>query len=78
VPKLPNTVDSPMYDNIMISYNRPGEGSVRQFGFFRPYFRVLAGIFPYFTNKSRDLTKKKGSVRQYPPRVYRGINLGHS
>jgi len=29
------------------------------FGFSRPYFRVLAGIFPYFTNKFKDLTKKK-------------------
>jgi len=32
---------------------------VRQFGFFRRYFRVLAEIFLYFTNKFRDLTKKE-------------------
>jgi len=26
-------------------------------GFSREYFRVLAGIFPYFTNKFTDLTR---------------------
>jgi len=36
------------------------------FGFSRPYLRVLAGIFPYFTNKFKDLTKKQNSVFRGP------------
>ena len=38
------------------------------FGFSRPYFRVLAGIFPYFTNKFKNLTKKLKKYRPYSQR----------
>jgi len=34
--------------------------------FSRPYFRVLAGVFPYFTNKFKDLTKKKKKAAGAP------------
>ena len=46
-----------VFNNQLIDYRKAA--SRLSIAFSRPYFRVLAGVFPYFTNKFMDSTKKK-------------------